>query len=1400
MLNIRNRVVPPSTTPIYSLSSLPTEPYSITLSYTNPDDASVNVYYRESGVGDYQLAGTDIYTLTGLSASTTYEVYTVAVKDGIESSVRLASTEITTTSDAVTNLNITSVTPYTVSISYSKPNGTGDVEIYYKRLSDENFTLAGTNILSLGGLSASAQYQFYARTVTNGRRSRIPGSFNPFTAPTDTVTNLNITSVTPYTVSISYSKPNGTGDVEIYYKRLSDANFTLAGTNIFSLGGLSASTVYRFYARTLTNGIRSPVPDSFEALTTTTDAVTISSFSNIKTNRATVNYQIPQGVNSVTIYYKAAGAANFIPLATGTSILTGLTHSTQYYVYARSQTGSTQSPIPGTSETFTTLSNIVTVSAFNVGRTTAQLSYNEPDGPDSVTVYYKIDDGESGGYTPMYNTPRILTGLTPSTTYRIYAVSVTDGNESDYNNTVVFQTNADIGTVYPVVEDLQLTPISSYRIALSYTIPTGTSVRIYYRVSGVGGYQGTELNVYELTNLLPSTTYQVYAVSVTDGNESNYLEIKTASTPSLPINGNPPVSNFRLSNITSESVDISYDRDSTTTLTILYYKRTIDATYDYMYNGYGLTGLSPSTSYTVYVVSLANGYNSSRIDDVTFQTLSAPVGGNPSVQNFSASSTTPYSITLTYTIPTNTSVRIYYRVSGIGTYELAGRNIYQLTNLTGSTEYEVYAVSLQNGSESPVPPPTTITTLSDTVTGLHVTATSPYSVSISYTRPTGTTSVEIYYRALSVANFSLAGTGISSLSGLTASTQYQFYARSLTNSRRSPIPGSFLSFSTITNAVTNLTVPTITTNSVQLSYNAPVGTSAKIYYKRASDINYLYAGINTLSLSDLTPSTTYRFTATSIIGDIESPIPSTYTQFITATPAGDLRVRDLTKVSITTGSITLTYTQPTNGAISVKLYLKAGALGTFSNVSSTSTSGFNTNTLTGLTEGVTYYLYAVALNAENVESAQSQTITFTVGDAFVDNLNVLTVGISTASFSYTTSDIVDAVKIYYKRSGTYAYTPSSHPTMLFGLTPSTEYKAYAVTIKNGIESLVRSEEKTFTTLAMGTATPGGEVIVDLAIIGSTDTSISFSYTPYARDKKHTLIYYRKLGSTDEFRSLVDPTNLIFGAVLSAKVNNTTIYALTPSTSYEVYVTSNWIIEKPDQQGPASGIIVITTLPAFETIHDLTVRSVTTNSARIKYTKPDTADSVKVYCKRSVDSTYSLVGTDIDNITGLLPSTTYNIYIRSAVNVIEYTPSIIRTFVTLSVSNIIKDLALLSVTHNSVNISYTRPDGITNVKIYYKPNLATDFISAGINITSISGLTSSTLYNIYAVSVIGSSESAHLDAINFTTLPSDTIIPLTLLAPVNLQELTTPFITSARYVIPKPLNCVSYDVEIEECNQ
>jgi hypothetical protein len=40
----------------------------------------------------------------------------------------------------------------------------------------------------------------------------------------------------------------------------------------------------------------------------------------------------------------------------------------------------------------------------------------------------------------------------------------------------------------------------------------------------------------------------------------------------------------------------------------------------------------------------------------------------------------------------------------------------------------------------------------------------------------------------------------------------------------------------------------------------------------------------------------------------------------------------------------------------------------------------------------------------------------------------------------------------------------------------------------------------------------------------------------------------------------------------------------------------------------------------------------------------------------------------------------------------------------------------------------------------------------------------------------------------------------LLTPINSQNFVTPFVTSVRYVVPKPLNCVSYDVEIEQCDQ
>jgi hypothetical protein len=329
-----------------------------------------------------------------------------------------------------------------------------------------------------------------------------------------------------------------------------------------------------------------------------------------------------------TVNTSPTGATTPTGSATSTTVsLTGLTPSTNYYFWVRSNCGSGN--LSGWSATGTFFTNYcVPSSNCSFGDVIASVTLNTLSNITGTAC-----STAPAGYSDFTGNPALTTTLVPSTTYTVtvgaaaYAQSVSVW--IDYNDDLVFDNvtervgNTAAGSPVPV------NGTSSFTITLGCTPPAGVH-RMRVRSSDNSFVNGPAQT--------PCTTYSY-------GETEDYL-ITIAAPPACPSLGAPITTvsttsytadlSFPLGCSTASNFDIEYGPvgfvQGTGTLV-----QAVPATISGSTATVTLTGLNATTTYNVYIrANCGFGLTSSWVGAATATTLDPPCAGSPNFPDASA--------------------------------------------------------------------------------------------------------------------------------------------------------------------------------------------------------------------------------------------------------------------------------------------------------------------------------------------------------------------------------------------------------------------------------------------------------------------------------------------------------------------------------------------------------------------------------------------------------------------------------------------------------------------------------------------------------------------------------------------------------------------------------------------
>ena len=472
------------------------------------------------------------FSLTGLSASTTYYVYVRTVCGAGEHSAWSSAVSFETPCGAVSTLPYaenfdsygtgTSAYPHCWSkintytsgdrpycnSSYAYGGSTAGL-YFYSSSSTYNIAITPEFDASIPVNTLKASFKFRGNSTSYATVLVV----GVMTSPTDSNTFVPVDTVLPGTTISAWVD-----------REVSFANYTGTGHYIaFKSGDYGATTAY--YA-----GMDNLVISLDSTQTSTCVSPTGVTVSNITQSSATITWTAGGSETSWELQYKTAADANWSNSinVTGTPShnLTGLTAGTQYQVRVRAVCSATESSDWSTTASFTTTQSsvtpptVTTLAAGNITTHTATLYGTLTAGSEAIMLQgFEWKATVGGAYTPV-NVPDTamifdLTGLTPNTSYTFRAF-VTTASGTTYGNEMTFTTLEQQQETCDAPTNVTASNITNTTADISWTQQGDvTSWDVNYRVTGANAWNSvtTTTNPYTLTGLSDNTSYEVQVIA-----------------------------------------------------------------------------------------------------------------------------------------------------------------------------------------------------------------------------------------------------------------------------------------------------------------------------------------------------------------------------------------------------------------------------------------------------------------------------------------------------------------------------------------------------------------------------------------------------------------------------------------------------------------------------------------------------------------------------------------------------------------------------------------------------------------------------------------------------------------------------------------------------------------------
>ncbi len=439
---------------------------------------------------------------------------------------------------------------------------------------------------------------------------------------------------------------------------------------------------------------------------------------------------------------------------------------------------------------------------------------------------------------------------------------------------------------------------------------------------------------------------------------------------------------------------------------------------------------------------------------------------------------------------------------------------------------------------------------------------------------------------------------------------------------------------------TGLASSTITTSTATLNWLAIIGASGyNIQYKTstAAAFTSLSSTSNSISLSALSPNTSYTFQVQTVCNGGASSFSATGT-FTTSALSTCAIPSAIAISSVTSSAATISWTA-VSGASSYSVQYKTNAAAAFTTLSSTS----NSISITGLS-AITVYTYQVKTICTNtLSSAYSTAATFTTlaSTSCAVPTGITASGITTtgATISWTAVAGAASYKLLYKTNVATTFTTVTSTTNTIGLTGLTAATAYTYQVQTVCSSSLLSSlstAATFTTLA---SAPICSVPSGIVTSGITATGATVTWAAVTGAVSYKLQY--KTSAASAF------------TVLTSTTNSITLTGLTAATAYTYQVqtvcsSSSATTPNLSALSTAATFTTLAVTPTCVVPGGVVASAISSTGANVTWATVSGAVSYKLQYKTSAAAAFTVLTSTTNSITltGLTAATAYTYQVQT----------------------------------------------------------------------------------------------------------------------------------------------------------
>ena len=521
-----------------------------------------------------------------------------------------------------------------------------------------------------------------------------------------------------------------------------------------------------------------------------------------------------------------------------------------------------------------------------------------------------------------------------------------------------------------------------------------------------------------------------------------------------------------------------------------------------------LTGLTPNTLYHYEAVGHDGLGQAVSSGDLTFTT--APP--TPTISNLQATGVSPNQATISWTTDTASDSQVEYGTStAYGSFSalqpaLITSHSVDLTALAPNTTYHLLVHSRDSYGQVGTSVDFTFTTVippRPTISAVQGTATTSGGATINWTTSTPSTSQVNYGTAAGTYGSSTAVDSIletahsEAITGLSPSSTYHYQVVSVDAYNQTVTSGDF-TFTTnpMPAVISNVQATPLSATSATVTWTTDTPSSTGVNYGATtafgnSSEDPAVTTSHSLTLSGLSPNTTYHYQAFSIDAYGQTTATTADLTFVTPLPPPPV----ISAVQATPTSSTVTITWTTDSATSSQVsYGPTNAYGSTTLDPATVTS--HSVAITGLAPNSSYHYQVVSVDAYG-QSTTSGDFTFATPippPPVITNVQATAVTNTGATIAWTTTTPTDSQVIY---GTTTAYGSSTahdtalvanHSQVLTGLTPGQAYH-YQVTSVDGYAQAATSADISFTTTL-----PAPPVVSNVQVSGLSASTATISWT------------------------------------------------------------------------------------------------------------------------------------------------------------------------------------------------------------------------------------------------------------------------------------------------------------------